>query len=154
MINETHTLLKASLRHEQINSPDWRLRTPTYYLEKIEPDILASFSQEQLQAVTFALEQATPKPSPKIVDFRFIVDLVFSRYYVVLFVGKDRRRHQRQYESKGIAKVGNTIAVVILLIAANLVISASILLFAYLFKSAIGINFFPAHISETVKQVL
>ena len=141
-----------SFRQEQINSDKYITRTPSYYLDKIAPDILASFTNEQLRVITSILERAIPKPSPKIVDFRFTVDLIFSRFYVVLFVGKDRRRKQRHQVTEGIARIGNAIAAVILLVAANLVISALIVLFAYLFKSAIGLNFFPGHISESFKK--
>ncbi len=142
-----------SFRQEQINSDNYITRTPSYYLDKISPDILASFTNEQLRVITSLLERAIPKSSPKIVDFRFTVDLIFSRFYVVLFVGKDRRRKQRHQVTEGIARIGNAIAAVILLLAANLVISALILLFAYLFKSAIGLNFFPGHISESFKKL-
>jgi hypothetical protein len=141
-----------SFRQEQINSDNYITRTPSYYLDKISPDILASFTNEQLRVITSILERAIPKSSPKIVDFRFTVDLIFSRFYVVLFVGKDRRRKQRHQVTEGISRIGNAIAAVILLLAANLVISALILLFAYLFKSAIGLNFFPGHISESFKK--
>ncbi len=141
-----------SFRQEQINSDNYITRTPSYYLDKISPDILASFTNEQLRVITSILERAIPKPSPKIVDFRFTVDLIFSRFYVVLFVGKDRRRKQRHQVTEGISRIGNAIAAVILLVAANLVISALILLFAYLLKSAIGLNFFPGHISESFKK--
>ena len=142
-----------SFRQEQINSDKYITRTPSYYLDKIAPDILASFTNEQLRVITSILERAIPKPSPKIVDFRFTVDLIFSRFYVVLFVGKDRRRKQRHQVTEGISRIGNAIAAVILLLAANLVISALIVLFAYLFKSAIGLNFFPGHISESFKKL-
>lgn len=147
-------LKTLSFRNEQVISSNYRSRTPSYYLDKIEPYILESFNPEQLEAITYMLNQAIPKPSPKIVDFRFVVDLVFSRFYIVLFVGKERRKKQRQYATEGIAKVGNAIAAAILLIGTNLVVSALILLFAYLIKSALGIDFFPGHISETVKKWL
>lgn len=145
---------KSKIFQESVNSSDYLSRTPSYYLERIDSYILESLNPEQLQAITSALEQAIPKSSPKLVDLRFVVDLVFSRFYIVLFVGKDRRKKQRNYTPKGIAKVGNLIAAVILLIGLNLVLSALILLFAYLFKSAIGIDLFSGHISETLKKML
>ncbi|WP_242041425.1 hypothetical protein [Leptolyngbya sp. FACHB-261] len=117
------------------------------------PGVIDSFSSEQLAAVSAALAEAIPKPSPKLVDLRFGVDLVFSRFYVVLFVGKDRRKNQRQHESGGLPRVGNLIAAFVLLVSANLVISACILLFAYLLKSAIGLDFLPEHISDTVQKL-
>jgi len=146
--------MKRSLfQNKQASSSDYRLRTLSYYLEKIDPYILKSFNPEQLQAITNVLNQAIPKPSPKIVDFKFIVDFVFSRFYIVLIVGKDIRKTQRQYEAHRITKIGNLIAAAILLLGINLVITALILLFAYLFKSAIGINLFPGHIAETLKKI-
>ena len=144
--------MDKSFRDEQVHTNNYMTKTPSYYLDKISPDILASFTNEQLQAITSILERAIPKPSPKIVDFKFTVDLIFSRFYVALFVGKERRRKQRHQVTEGISRIGNAIAAVILLLAANLVISALIVLFAYLFKSAIGLNFFPGHISESFKK--
>ena len=147
-------LKKIFLQKDQARAYDDQSRDYSQYWQKIEPHILESFNLEQLQAITQLLNQAIPQSSPKIVDFRFVVDLVFSRFYVVLLVGKDSRKQQRQYEAKGIARVGNLIAAVFLLLGINLVISALILLFAYLIKSAIGINFFPGHISETLSRFL
>ena len=132
---------------------NYRDRTPSYYLDRMEPETLASFTSEQLDVITHLLDRAIPQTSPKVVDFRINVDLIFSRFYVVLFVGKDRRKKQRRYVTEGVARVGNAIAAVIILIGANLVISAFILLFAYLLKSAIGFDFFPGHISETVEKL-
>lgn len=145
--------MKDTSIKEQINLPSYRQRTPEYYLQQIEPHVLASFNLEQRQAIINILNQAIPQPSPKIVDFRFNIDLIFSRFYLVLFVGKDRRKRRRKYVPEGIARIGNAIAVVMLLLGANLVISGVILLFAYLFKSAVGIDFFPGHISESVKEL-
>lgn len=135
-----------------MNEYNYRSRPPSYYLAKISPDILLSFNPEQLEAITFILNHAIPKPAPKIVDFKFVIDLIFSRFYIVLFVGKDVRKKQRQYITEGIARVGNLIAAATLLIVSNLVLSAFILLVAYLLKSAIGINLFPDHLKETLAE--
>ncbi|URD50120.1 hypothetical protein [Chroococcidiopsis sp. CCNUC1] len=145
--------MKDSPIKEQVNLPNYRTRTPEYYLQQVEPNILASFNTEQLQVIINILTQAIPQPSPKIVDFRFNIDLIFSRFYLVLFVGKDRRKRNRQYIPERLARIGNAIAVVMLLLGANLVISGVILLFAYLLKSAVGIDFFPGHISDSVKEL-
>ncbi|OWY67398.1 hypothetical protein B7486_31675 [cyanobacterium TDX16] len=145
--------MKDSPIKEQVSLPNYRTRNPEYYLQQVEPNILASFNTEQLQAIVNILTLATPQPSPKIVDFRFNIDLLFSRFYLVLFVGKDRRKRKRQYIPERLARIGNAIVVVILLLGANLVISGVILLFAYLFKSAVGIDFFPGHISDSVKKI-
>ncbi|MDV2991937.1 MAG: hypothetical protein N4J56_001591 [Chroococcidiopsis sp. SAG 2025] len=145
--------MKDSPIKEQVNLPNYRTRNPEYYLQQVEPNILASFNTEQLQVIINILTQAIPQPSPKIVDFRFNIDLIFSRFYLVLFVGKDRRKRRRRYIPERLARIGNAIAVVMLLLGANLVISGVILLFAYLLKSAVGIDFFPGHISDSVKKI-
>ncbi len=145
---------KLSPYKDSSSSSDYLSRTPQYYLSRIEPHVLESFNSEQIQAITFALDQAIPKPSPKIVDLRFVVDLVLARFYIVLFVGKDRRKKVRKYTSKGISKVGNIIAAIILLIGLNLLVSGLIVLFAYLLKSAVGLDFLPGHISETLKKFI
>lgn len=99
------------------------------------------------------LSNAIPQPSPKIVDFRFVVDLIFSRFYIVLFVGKDRRNQQRKYVPRGAARVGNIVAAIVLLVGANLVISAFLVLVVYLIKSALGIDLTPGHFSDWVKKI-
>jgi hypothetical protein len=147
-------LRQPSSYKDSSSASDYLSRTPQYYLERIKPHILESFNSEQIQAITFALDQAIPKPSPKIVDLRFVVDLVIARFYIVLFVGKDRRKKVRKYAPKGIAKIGNIIAAIILLIGLNLLVSGLIILFAYLFKSAVGLDFLPGHISETLKKFM
>ncbi|HEY9698811.1 MAG TPA: hypothetical protein V6D10_16220 [Trichocoleus sp.] len=128
-------------------------RTSSDYLQRIDPDVFASFSPEQLAAVTNALEAAIPKSSPKLVDLRFGVDLLFSRFYVVLLVGKDRRKQSRPYLPKPVSRIGNKIAAVLLLLTINLLISLFIALFVYLVKSAVGIDLFPhSHLTEQVHQ--
>lgn len=89
----------------------------------------------------------------KLIDFRFIIDLIFSRFYVVLLVGKDIRKGQRSYPVKGITKVGNMIAAFILIVAINLLISAVLLLGLYLLKSALGINLLPGHFSDQIEML-
>lgn len=149
-----YPLNRELLWREKISSSSYHSRTPKYYLQQLDPRIFNSFNSEQLQAITSILNQAIPKPSPKIVDLRFVVDLIFSRFYIVLFVGKDRRKRKRQYFQGKISKAGNLIAAAILLIGLNFLLSAFILLFAYLIKSAVGINFFPGHITETIQKYM
>lgn len=137
-----------------MRSADYLSRTPGYYLAKMQPDILASFSSIQREAIAQALNEAMPKPSPKLVDLRFAVDLIVSRFYVVLLIGKDRRQKPRRYIPEGIAKIGNTVTAVIFLIGANFVISAFILLAIYLLKSAAGINLLPGHFPDLIKHLI
>ncbi len=144
-----------SIHQEPIEKIPYHAKTPEHYLQKIEPQILSTFTPEQLNAIRTILNHAIPKNSPKIVDLRFDVDLVFSRFYIVLLVGKERRKGKRHYVTHGITKVGNFIAAVFLLIGLNLMVSLFIGLFFYLLKSAVGIDLFrQSHIIDQIKNFL
>jgi hypothetical protein len=143
---------RQSARNETISQSRYTTRTPDHYLQTITSDQLAGFSPEQLQIVRSLLESAIPKPAPKIVDLRFGVDLLISRFYIVLFVGKDRRRQRRTYFPELVLKWGNKLAAVLLLVGVNLVISLVVLMFAYLVKSVLGIDLTPGHLADQVKR--
>lgn len=145
--------MKEFLPLNFVDRPRYVDRTPEFYLQDMEPDILESFSPAQRQAIANVLDAAIPKPAPKIVDLRFGVDLLLARYYIVLFVGKDRRRQRRQYLPNRVSWLGNMIAATIILLSVNLLISLFIFLTAYLVKSAIGIDLFPhEHLLDQVKK--
>lgn len=123
-------------------------RTPADYLDQLEPEIRAGLNEQQLQEFERILYQALPKPSPKIVDLRFGIDFILTRFFIVLMVGQDRRRQSRRYPVTPLARLGNVIAAVVLLVSLNLTISLTIFLSAYLVKSALGINLFPGHLGN------
>lgn len=135
-----------------MNRSDYSSHTPSYYLSKLASPIRESLTPEQLDAFHQILSEAMPKPSAKLVDLRFVIDLIVSRFYVVLFIGKDRRAKQRSYVPHIMTKIGNTIAIIIILLGANLAVSAFILLAVYLLKSAIGIDLLPGHFPNTIKH--
>lgn len=143
----------ASTGPESIHAAHSLEQKSEAYLSMLEPEILASFTPTQLQAIHLMLEAAIPKPSPKIVDLRFGIDLIFSRFYVVLLLGQEKRRYRRHYIPRGIARIGNTIVAILLLISMNLLISLSILLLLYLAKSAVGIDLFPQeHLGDQLQR--
>lgn len=115
---------------------------------------LAQLTPKQWEAIHLQLQQRQPRKSPKLIDIRFGVDLIVTRFFVVLMVGKDRRKQQREQSTSRLTKVGNMIAAGLFLMSANLLLSAIILLGLYLCKSALGLDFTPGHISEMIKKVL
>lgn len=123
-----------------------RALTPDAYLDQIDPAVQASLTPDQWGEVRRVMALALPQPSPKLIDLRFDIDLLLSRYYIVLMVGKDRRRSTRPYAVSGVTRWANWVAAVVLLLGLNLAISAGVLLLAYLLKSALGINLFPGHL--------
>ena len=156
-------LLKSSLQNIMTQNPfqnemttrsNYLAHTPAYYFQNIDLKIRDSFTAEQTEAIHALLESAIPKPSPKLVDLRFTVDLVLSRFYIVLFVGKDRRQQKRPYRSNSISRLGNAIAAVLLLLGLNLLISLFLFLFIYLIKSAAGVDLFPdSHLSDQLQKL-
>lgn len=127
--------------------------TPEDYFNAIDPALRESFTPLQTQAILSLLAEAIPQTSPKLVDLRFSVDLVLSRFYVVLFVGKDRRRQKRSYMPDSVSRWGNITAAVLLLIGLNLLLSLFIFLLLYLLKSAVGVDLFQdSHLGDQLQR--
>lgn len=118
---------------------------PATYIAQLHPEVQGSLTPQQRADLERVIALAIPKPTPKLVDLRFTIDLVFSRYFVVLMVGKDRRRAQRDVPVSRLTQFGNWVVAVALLVGFNLAFSASILILAYLIKSALGIDLLPGH---------
>ncbi len=125
------------------------------YVQLFNPNIAQKFDPQSWQEIRRVLDLAIPKPAPKIIDLRFNVDLLISRFYIVLFVGKDRRRKSRSHEVERLStRIGNWIAAIILIVAINLIVSTLILIVAYLLKSFIGIDLMPGHFPDRLKEIL
>jgi hypothetical protein len=123
-----------------------------HYLQTVEPNLLLSFNGEQLNFVREILQQVIPKPSPKIVDFRITIDLIVERFYVVLLVGKDKRKQPRKYNLTPTNKIANFILAILILIIINLSITLFIFAIIYLLKSAYGVNIFHDTLKETIQK--
>jgi hypothetical protein len=118
----------------------------------IDPEILNNITPEQWTAIEKYVFSGKGRKQPKLVDIRFVIDLVLTRFYIVLLVGKDRRAKPRSYPFSSLMKLGNIVAAMLLLLAANLMISACIILVLYLAKSALGYDFLSGHISESLES--
>ncbi|MGG6237946.1 hypothetical protein ACQ4N7_04845 [Nodosilinea sp. AN01ver1] len=118
---------------------------PATYRAQLHPEVEASLTPQQRAEIERVIALAIPKPAPKLVDLRFTIDLLISRYFIVLMVGKDRRRTQRHVPVSRLTQLGNWVMAVALLLGFNLALSTSIVMLAYLVKSALGINLFPGH---------
>lgn len=125
-------------------------RDANYYMHQIPLETLEKLSEDERSQLKSIFRKALPNTTPKIIDLRFVVDLVFTRYFVVLMIGKDRRKQQRQYEVNGVTKIANIIGAILLVIAMSLLISAVTFLLLYLLKSSVGIDMFPGHITEVL----
>jgi predicted secreted protein len=129
---------------------NYTARDAEYYMHQIPIKILKKLNEVEREELKSVIHTAIPRPSPKLIDLRFAIDLIFTRYFVVLMIGKDMRKKQRQHQVNGIAKVANVIAAILLIIAMSLLISAVTILILYLIKSALGIDLFPGHITNVL----
>lgn len=125
-------------------------RDANYYMHQIPIDILEKLNEEERENIKLVISTAIPKPATKLIDLRFIIDLIFTRYFVVLLIGKDIRKQQRQYPVNGITKIANIIVAILLIIAMSLLISSVTILIVYLIKSSLGIDLMPGHITDVL----
>lgn len=123
------------------------------YLQIIDPNVLNSFSPQQKTEILFLIKKITSNPSPKLVDLRFTIDLLITRYFVVILLGKDRRNSQRKYIPQTVSKIGNIATIIFILVSLNIFVIGIFLLGVYLLKSAVGISFFKGHISDVIKNL-
>ncbi|MEM9212811.1 MAG: hypothetical protein AAGD25_00410 [Cyanobacteria bacterium P01_F01_bin.150] len=131
----------------------YRQRTPDDYLALLDTKIRASFSDDQLDSIRMLLASTIPKPSPKLVDLRFEIDLLLSRFYVVLFVGKDRRKKRRSPLHPILTRIGNVAIAIAILVGINLLISLGLFMFFYLVKSALNIDLFhETHLADQLER--
>ena len=143
-----------ALQNAVDDRPQYLERTPEDYLETLAPELRSSFTEPQLEAVKQLLGAAIPKPAPKLVDLRFWVNFLAYRYYVVFLLGKDRRQRERPELAQPMARKGNAVTALMLLVGLNLLISLFILLIAYLIKSVIGYSLLPnPHLADQVHRL-
>jgi len=108
-------------------------------------EIRASFSTQQIQALQQALSKSHQQ-SRHLLDVRMLIPLYWTRFYLVIFMGRDRRSHvqdiliHRRQSSSRTAQIG-FIALAAWFLITGLAVSGFITF--YLIKSALGIDIFP-----------
>lgn len=125
-------------------------RDANYYMHQIPEETLRKLNTEERENLKSVIHTAIPRSSPKLIDLRFEIDIIFTRYFVVLMIGKDIRKQQRQHQINGITKIANVVTAILLIVAMSLLISAVTILILYLIKSALGINLLPGHITNVL----
>ncbi|CAA7621960.1 3-phosphoshikimate 1-carboxyvinyltransferase [Magnetospirillum sp. SS-4] len=112
--------------------------------ESLGPDIRASFTETQINALVSSLTRMNRQRHS--IDLRAQVSLFFQRYYVVLLAGPDRRHKvmktlARRRRLSFHAGTGATLGVAGFMSFSVLTVIG--LLAAYLLKSMAGIDIFP-----------
>ncbi|NJR67550.1 MAG: hypothetical protein HC771_01945 [Synechococcales cyanobacterium CRU_2_2] len=125
------------------------LRSPEDYLDQLSADTRAALNADQLAEVQRVIALALPNPAPKVLDVRFGINVLFARYFVVFFLGKERRKNARDRKLSWLERLGNGAIAVLLLLSMNLFVSLSLVILLYLIKSAVGIDLFDdKHLSD------
>ena len=115
-----------------------------YTLSRLPRDVLNGLTDQQLSAIRTALG-AQIESSRHAVDLRIRVPLFFRSYYVVLFMGRDRRRSVFNTERYRLELLPKGLRRGIFVAASTLVLCVLILCLLtliYLAKSAMGIDIF------------
>ena len=111
------------------------------FLSRITPEIMASFSETQIQAIHNAVRLAMPfKKHP--VDVRGLIPVFFMRFYFVLLMGRDRRTQTRELEASRGRKASLLVNIIFILIAASPLILILIIVL-YILKSVMGFDLNP-----------
>ena len=118
-----------------------------HVIQGMPPEVRATFSPEQLAAVQQALAQAQQCARARhLVDLRFCVPLYWARYYVVLLLGRDQRRHVREVlvdrRSRG-GQFLRALLLLTLLALTTLGFAVAVFYTLYLLKSYLGIDIYP-----------
>jgi hypothetical protein len=129
-------------------------RDAEYYFQNIDTEIRDSLTTKQEWEVKKALNNALGRPSQKIVDIRFTIPLLFSRFFFVLFIGRDIRRQKRMHDLTGEVRTANAIFGAFILACMISFSAVTIFMLLYLAKCAFGINIFPDFsLSKHLKQI-
>ncbi|MBN9501077.1 MAG: hypothetical protein BGO01_11910 [Armatimonadetes bacterium 55-13] len=118
-------------------------------LERVPLEIRRSLTFEQRSAITAALRESRRKHA---IDIRFVIPLIFTQLYFVLFVGKDLRRETQEKMVDRRQEAGRWVIAWVLGIGA-LVALIVFLVCGYILKSKAGIDLMPdSHASDLLRQ--
>jgi hypothetical protein len=141
---------------------DYSLRDADYYMDRIPEAIIEKLSTEEHKNLKDVISSALPKPSPKLIDLRFVINLIFARYFFVLLIGKDRYKkwikvqdiaephHTHPYHTNPFTKIAHRVTALLLFFAINLFVSGFIISFVYLILSFFGIHLFGNHLNTAL----
>lgn len=114
-------------------------------LDRVPLEIRQSLTFEQRSAISQALKESRRKHA---IDIRFVIPLIFTQLYFVLFLGKDRRRAIEEKMLERRSSAGRWGLAIILGVGA-VGMTVFLLVGAYVAKSKAGIDLMPnSHASD------
>jgi hypothetical protein len=120
-----------------------------HILSKIDPEIMDSFTQQQLNAVYQVIVASRPQEKHPI-DVRAVIPLFFFRIYVVFLMGRDKRPKVQSREA--VRRRESDIGVDVFLIILGLIPIFLLLALVYYFlKVEYGIDYIPDfHLTDLI----
>ena len=107
-------------------------------IAKIGPDVFASLTDQQRDAITDAISACRPL-SRHPLDIRGTISLFYARYYYVFLMGRDRRHSTSATEADRRQGTELTGGLIFLLFALSPILLLCLLML-YFIKSMLGIN--------------
>jgi len=122
-------------------------------LRALPPDVLGAMPAAHRAAVVDALGKVRDGARARhLLDVRVLLPLFFARYYVVILLGRDQRRHSRAVAATRVTATTRLLkALVVLGVLALVALGTLVAVFflLYLLKCALGIDVFPdRHLSD------
>ena len=113
-----------------------------YIYNQMNPDIVETFSDKQKEEILKCFKKFLKIPTNSLIDSRFGF-WFFKKFYVVFFLGFDKRKTKRIKEKSIINKISKIFFLFFIYII--FIISISLIFFsvAYTIKTALGIDIFP-----------
>ena len=112
-------------------------------LKKIDPEIKGSFTKKQIDAFINALT-SSQQGKKHAIDIRGLIPLFFVRYYFVILMGRDTRRHTSCLENDRRKRSQYVLGIYVGFLAAAIFMFVAFTIL-YTFKSFIGIDIFSAY---------
>jgi len=120
-----------------------------HVLSKIDPEIMSSFTQQQLNAIYQVIVASRPQEKHS-VDVRGVIPLFFFRIYIVFLMGRDKRPkvQLRELARRRESDIGVDVFLIILGLIPIFLLLA---LVYYFLKYEYGIDYIPGfHLTDLI----
>ncbi|NUN63870.1 hypothetical protein HCU40_03680 [Pseudanabaena biceps] len=125
---------------------EYHLRDAEYYMKGISDNILDKLNDDEKGELKSVIYSAIPHSSPKLIDLRFTVNLLFRRYFFVLLVGKDHHRKSLRPRTEHIkhsnlfVRIVDKTMAVLLIATISVLANLFVLSIVYVVASTLGIK--------------
>lgn len=125
----------------------YSFRDIDYYMEHIPDTIIKKLNEEEYVKLKELISSAIPQPAPKLIDLRFVINLIVVKYFFVLFIGTDRYKKRKRSQDpqlprhiRSLRKFAHITTAVVLFLIINLMISVCMIAITYLTARLLGFH--------------